>query len=171
MITFRPMRPDEFAAYSAYFIPEFAADLAANFGLSPPEATAEATRDLAAHLPQGPQTPGQDLYCILGAAGGVVGYLWFERQAANTRAFLMDFHILPPFQGLGIAGQALAAWESALSDTGVRDVRLRVSPDNPRALRTYESAGFRVTGLAMAKPIGPSVRSAQPAPQVTDDPS
>ena len=42
MISLRPMRADEYSAYLDYFIPDYAAEIIANYDLSPAEARLQA---------------------------------------------------------------------------------------------------------------------------------
>ena len=153
MILLRPLTDAEFPAYAAYFVPDYAADLAANSGLTPLQAHAAAAQDLSQSLPQGPQTPGQILLAITNAQDLLQGYLWYELQDNSRRAFCSTFHILPQFQGLGLASQALAAWQSRVQAEGATTLRLRVAPDNPRARHVYAKAGFQVSGITMTKPL------------------
>lgn len=64
MIGFRPMLQDEFSSYLDYFIPDYAAEISTNYGLSNPEAVVQAKREIAKDLPNGPDTSGQVLLCI-----------------------------------------------------------------------------------------------------------
>ena len=45
MIVLRPMRATEYPAYLDYFIPDYAAEISANYALSPAAALAQAQRE------------------------------------------------------------------------------------------------------------------------------
>lgn len=157
MISFRPMHKTEFEAYYlGYFIPDYAAEISANYGLSSDDAIAQATREIADDLPNGPETEGQTLVCILDVQGGeeaVVGYLWYRADSATGSAFINDFYVFPHFQGKGYGKAALSTLQTVLADAGIQHLRLRVAANNERAKHVYESAGFRLTGFNMTKPI------------------
>ena len=154
MIALRPMKSTEFAAYLAYFIPDYAAEIAANYGLSEAEAFARASREIADDLPEGPQTPGEVLLWIVNEAEDHVGYLWYRPDPAECSAFISDFHILAAHQGRGYGRQALDALETRLVENGISEIRLRVAADNERAQHVYKTSGFRTTGINMSKRIG-----------------
>ena len=63
MIVLRPMRDTEYPAYLDYFIPDYAAEISANYAHSPAAALAQAQREIAADLPDGVNTRGQVLCC------------------------------------------------------------------------------------------------------------
>lgn len=157
VIELRPMRPDEFPAFLAYFIPDYAAEIAANFGLPEDAARARAAHEVAEDLPQGVETPGQTLLCITQggpSAEAVVGSFWLRLQQGSTTAFVSDFHIFPARQNQGLGRQALAALDTWLASAGFEHLRLRVAADNARARHLYETGGFRTTGINMSKPVG-----------------
>lgn len=156
MITIRPMRDEEYAAYLDYFIADYAAEIAANYALSPAAALAQAQREIAEELPDGVNTPGQALRCLFDENDGTekrIGYLWYKPDAEMRSAFICDFYIFPPVQGQGLGKQAMAALEHQLKNQDIRQIKLRVAGDNQRARRLYEVTGFRVTGINMSKNI------------------
>ena len=156
MIVLRPMRDTEYPAYLDYFIPDDAAELAANDALSPVAALAQAQREIAADLPDGVNTRGQVLCCLFDDSDGAekrVGYLWYKPDEEMRSAFICDFYIYPAFQGQGLGKQAMAAFEHALKSQGIGQIKLRVAGDNQRARHLYDAAGFRVTGVNMSKNI------------------
>lgn len=156
MIVIRPMRDEEYAAYLNYFIADYAAEIATNYALSPEAALAQAQREIAEDLPDGVNTHGQALRCLFDEIDGTekrVGYLWYKPDAEIRSAFICDFYIFPSLQGQGLGKQAMASFEHELKNLGIRQIKLRVAGDNPRARRLYEVTGFRVTGINMSKNI------------------
>lgn len=157
MIELRPMRDSEFPAYLDYFIPDYAAEIAANYRLSHEAALAQARREIEAGLPDGVDTAGQVLLCLVDpseATEALVGYLWYKPDAAMKSAFITDFHILGRHQGQGLGKQAMERLESDLKARGFTQIKLRVAGDNARARHVYEVSGFQVTGINMGKVIG-----------------
>ena len=152
MLLLRPMRADEFAGFEAYFIPDYAAELARNFDLEAGEAQARAMAELGRDLPQGVATPGATLLCIA-QDDSVLGYLWCKADPESRSVFIYDFCILPAHRGKGFAKQALAALGARFAKLGFTELRLRVAADNDHARQVYLASGFRVTGFNMQKPI------------------
>jgi RimJ/RimL family protein N-acetyltransferase len=157
MISLRPMRADEYSAYLDYFIPDYAIEIAANYCLSPVESRLQASREIDEDLPQGVETPGQVLLCIIDSISGddsIIGYLWYRPDIPARSIHISDFHIFAAHQGKGYGKEALAALELGLSKTGFTQIKLRVAEDNKRAKHVYDVSGFRVTGVNMSKAIG-----------------
>ncbi|SJZ74340.1 GNAT family N-acetyltransferase [Consotaella salsifontis] len=157
MLTMRPMRADEFPAYLSYFIADYAAEIAANFGLSAEASSIKASEEIAANLPDGVSTPEASLICLTladDAREQLVGYLWYSAKSDDRSAFVYDFYIRPEYRGQGLGRQALALLETELTQAGIEQIRLRVAADNDGAKRLYENTGFRVTGINMSKLIG-----------------
>lgn len=158
MISFRPMRDGEYPAYLDYFIPDYAAEISANYGLSNLEALAQAEREIAHDLPLGVDTLGEVMLCVINQtpeAESVVGYLWYRPDLENRSVFIKDFCISATHQGKGFGKQALIALETELARTGFEQIKLRVAESNKRAKHVYEIIGFRVTGVNMSKTIKP----------------
>jgi ribosomal protein S18 acetylase RimI-like enzyme len=156
MISLRLMRESEYSAYLAYFIPEYAAEISSNYGLSDLHSLAQAKREIAADLPDGVNTSGQVLLCLIDQSKRpemLVGYLWYKPDAAMRSAFISDFHIFAAHQGKGLGKQALEVLEDELKGKGFEQIKLRVAKDNERARHVYEVTGFRVTGINMSKAI------------------
>ncbi len=156
MISLRPMRADEYPAYLDYFIPDYAAEIIANYGLSPAGARLQAAREIDEDLPRGVETPGQELLCIIDGTSGdsIIGYLWYRPDVAARSIYISDFHIFAAHQGKGYGKEALAILESELARTGFTQIKLRVAENNKRAKHVYDVSGFRVTGVNMSKAIG-----------------
>lgn len=156
MIRLRKMQAGEFQDYLAYFIPDYAAEISANYDVDPQAACVRAEQEVEADLGQGVDSPGQDLFCIAidGARDApVVGYFWCKPGGNGGAVFISDFCILPPFRGKGYAKQALAALEVEYAGAGYSDIRLRVAASNVRAQYLYQAAGFQATGINMRKPL------------------
>ena len=156
MISLRPMLGGEYPAYLDYFIPDYAAEISVNYGLSSLDALAHAKQEIANDLPHGVNTPGEVMLCVINQASdaeSVVGYLWYRPDLATRSAFIKDFHIFAPHQGKGFGKQALNVLEAELARAGFDQIKLRVAEDNKRAMHVYKVTGFRVTGVNMSKTI------------------
>jgi ribosomal protein S18 acetylase RimI-like enzyme len=156
MIHFSAMSDAQYTTYLAYFIPEYAEDIASNYPRSIDEALAQAKAEMARHLPDDQKTEGQILRNILTRDGQeLIGYVWYCPNETARSVFIYDFYILPDHRAKGHGKAALQALEIMLAAEGYREIRLRVAADNPRAQHVYQTGGFRITGHNMAKSIGP----------------
>lgn len=156
MISFRSMTEEEFPAYLDYFIPDYADEIAANYGLSSDDALLRANKEISDTLNEGVNTQGQALLCLVERSSQNdrhVGYLWYKPDTIMRTVFIYDFHIFNAFQGQGHAKQALRDFEAYLREKGFKEIRLRVAGDNARARHVYETSGFGVTGINMSKVI------------------
>ena len=152
MISLRPLQPDEFAAFAAYFVPDYAAEIVTNFGVPLADALTQAAKDLAQDLPQGADTPGEILMAIT-LVDQLIGYLFYAVDPATHSAFIKDFHVLPPHQGMGHGTAAIAAMIALLKPQGITQLRLSVAAKNAAAHRLYTKLGFVPTGINMAKTL------------------
>ncbi|WP_421504752.1 GNAT family N-acetyltransferase [Erwinia rhapontici] len=156
MITFRLMTEDEFPAYLEYFIPDYANEIGANYGLSPSASLVRAKQEITEALAEGVNTCGQVLMSLVARLDKTeihVGYLWYKPDTIMRTVFIYDFHIFSSFQGTGLGKQTLRAFEDNLREKGFKEIRLRVAGDNARARHIYETSGFGVTGINMSKVI------------------
>jgi ribosomal protein S18 acetylase RimI-like enzyme len=156
MIMFRPMHEDEYPDYLAYFIPDYAQEIASNYRLSVDASQVRAEQEIAKTLPNGVKTPGQILLCLMMCCEQTeqhIGYIWYQPDTVMRTVFICDFHIFSAYQGQGLGKKALSAFEQNLQQQGFEQVRLRVAGDNTRARHVYEASGFGVTGINMSKTI------------------
>ena len=154
----RTMRPEEFADYLAYFLPDYAAEISANYDVDMASARARAESEIARSFPEGVASEGQILLCIVTQNDdAVIGYLWCRPDFENHSLFISDFYILPAHRGQGYGRSALLALETMFCDRGITEIRLRVAANNFGAERLYRALGYRVTGINMRKPVaGPA---------------
>lgn len=133
--------------YLEYFVPDYAAEIQTNYGVTHEDALDQAKSEVAADLPQGVKTDGEVLLCFEDEADKVVGYLWYRSNADARSVFINDFYVFPDHRGQGCGKAALQALERTLKESGFDQIKLRVAADNVRGLQVYESAGYRVTGM------------------------
>ena len=151
MITLRPMTTAEFPKYRDYFIVDYAAEIAANYGYPLEKSRAIAAKELGDDLPQDVSTLDHTLLCIEQDGAKTIGYLWYKLLDQGQTVFILDFVVFDEFRGVGHGQATLTALETHLLQTGVEQIKLRVAFDNQRALRLYEKVGFAITGYNMVK--------------------
>ncbi|AGN84518.1 hypothetical protein H650_04665 [Enterobacter sp. R4-368] len=148
------MSAAEFADFVAYFIPDYATEIAANYGLSQDEATEQARREIETSLPEAQKTPGHSLTTITLVDNGmtrIVGSLWYRADFIDKSAFIYDFYLRPAFRGKGLGSQSMQSLESNLRAAGIRQIKLRVAAENEHARKVYEANGYQITGYNMNK--------------------
>ncbi|OAT78195.1 acetyltransferase [Mangrovibacter phragmitis] len=156
MITFRPMREDEYPGYLEYFITDYAREITENYKLTPDDALTRARKEIAESLPGGVKTPGHVLVCLISHSGDSekhIGYLWYKPDAIMRSVYIYDFYIFDTCQGQGLGKHTLWEFEHEMQTQGFAEIRLRVAGDNERARHVYEAVGFGVTGINMSKNI------------------
>lgn len=112
-------------------------------------------RDLytpAAYADTVPHTDGilrriADMHVVLAVAGdqvvGTIAGTCNDKSGGHLRGMA----VLPQWQGSGIASQLLAAIEDYLRAQGCRRVTLDTTLPLQRAIRFYESQGYRLSGV------------------------
>lgn len=156
MISLRAMTKEEYPAYLEYFVHDYACEIESNYGISRCAALARAKQEISALLPEGVNTEGQVLLCIVAQSDKTdthTGYLWYKPDPDQGTVFIYDFHLFNSCQGQGLGKQSLRAFEEYLQAKGFTEIRLRVAGDNARARHVYEASGFGVTGVNMRKSI------------------
>jgi hypothetical protein len=106
------MTEEEYSAYLEYFIPDYATEIASNYGMSKSDSLKMARQEISKLLAEGVNTHGQILLSIVAKLDVYerhVGYLWYKPDAAMRTVFIYDFHIFNSFQGEGLGKQALRA--------------------------------------------------------------
>ena len=149
------MRDDEYEAFLATAVPDYAADNVASGQWAKEEALELSRKALLELLPQGRQTPDNYLFNILDDQGQPVGTLWIaaKEQAGKRVAYIYDIRIRPECQRHGHATRALAAVEDEARKLGLCGIGLHVFGHNTGARALYETRGYRPTNINMFKEL------------------
>ena len=89
------------------------------------------------------QLVGRDLYYIAVADSTCVGYGFLRGWDAGYEIPSLGIAIHPGYQGLGIGRALMHFLHAAAKLRGARRIRLKVYPQNTRAVRLYEELGYR----------------------------
>ena len=152
-VRLRPMRDDEWDAWRARTVSEYADEKVRNKGDAPKKALAQAEQETAALLSGGLRTPRHHLFVAEDEAGTRVGYLWFgprDGDADPEVAWLYDIFVELAARGRGFGRAMMERLEVAARDTGHRRIELNVFGDNVPAKRLYAAAGY----VEMARQMG-----------------
>jgi GNAT superfamily N-acetyltransferase len=137
----RPMTPDDFAAFMAVMVDDYAATLAES-GLAPDEAQERSREQTGQLIPEGQDSPGMEFFT--GWVGSEpVGRLWLNVDQPMT--FVYDVEVLEDQRRKGYGAglmNAAAVWSR---DHGHPAIGLNVFAHNPGARALYDRLGYRVT--------------------------
>jgi len=154
MISLRAMTEEEFQAFLAQSVPEYASEKVKAGNWTPEEAMERSRKDHATLLPEGLTSPNQHLYTIeLGSRP--VGRLWLsvDPQTAGGAGFIYDLFVAEPFRRQGIAAEAMHLLEREALSLGVRSLALHVFGYNLAARALYRKLGYEITNINMSKAI------------------
>ena len=89
-------------------------------------------------------------YCVVAQRGEeLVGYCFGAPSARRDFGWVLGLAVLPNSRGAGIARSLIRDVTLRLFANGLPEVRLAVEPANDRAIRIYESLGFRMVTLRL----------------------
>lgn len=153
----RQMTADDYAAWRAATIPEYAEEKTVSGAWSRDEALQRATESLDSLLPAGLETPGHFLFTLRRTTDdALLGYLWFGRHERD--AYLYDISILPEHRRQGHGRTLMRLLEQAVRERGFNSIALHVFGHNAAARDLYQSEGYVVTDLTMRKVLAPAHR-------------
>jgi len=137
----QPMTPDDFAAFMAVMVDDYAATLAES-GLEAEEALERSREQTGRLIPDGQDSPGMEFFT--GWVGSEpVGRLWLNVD--QPMSFVYDVEVLEEQRRKGYGAglmNAAAAWSR---DHGHPAIGLNVFAHNPGARALYDRLGYRVT--------------------------
>lgn len=97
---------------------------------------------------------GRDFYCVLLRGGQVIGYGmlrgWDEGYEVPSLGIVVD----PAAQGQGHGRRLMELLHATARARGAKRIRLKVHPDNTRALALYRSLGYEFSGQEQGQLVG-----------------
>ena len=154
MIQLVPMTEQEYRIFLDRSIREYAEDKVRAGAWSQTEALARSRREHRTLLRDGLRSKYHHLYTIRESHGGeAVGVLWFRANldSATPSGFIFDIEIDESHRRKGYGRQAMQQLEEIAREMGLRQLELHVFAFNDGARTLYDSLGYTVTGLNMAK--------------------
>ncbi len=156
MIEFVPMSETEFDAYLAIAIPDYAEENVKAGNWAPGEAEEKARSSYKELLPDGVSTANNHIFTVVDSESrSKVGMIWFvvKMRPSGGSAFLCDFRIDEAHRRKGYGRQTLLHFEEALRKRGITRNALHVFGGNVAARSLYESLGYIITNIHMAKEL------------------
>jgi len=152
----RPMTRADFDGYWARAACEYAAENVKAGTWGPDDAPARADEQLARLLPDGRHTADTLLLIAEDPAGEQVGVLWISLRhpggVADT-GWIFDIQVVPDRRGQGLGRALLVAAEEEVRRHGIGRLGLNVLGANEVARALYDSTGYQVVALQMAKQL------------------
>jgi GNAT superfamily N-acetyltransferase len=150
------MSEEEYRAYRAWAVPDYAAEVRRNTGIEGAEALAHAERVFRDLLPGGLATAGHRLSIAEDPRTGErIGLLWIARQRREgvQTAWIYDITVEEALRGQGYGRAIMEAAEEQARSLGVTRLELNVFGDNEVARRLYTSLGYTEMSRQMAKDL------------------
>jgi ribosomal protein S18 acetylase RimI-like enzyme len=152
----RDMTRNEFEEWRDRSIRSFADEQVTCGNWPADEAIELATKANDVLLPDGFATAGMLFLRAALPDGTCVGVSWLgltHPRGAPDCAFIYDIEINEAYRGAGYGRALLAAAEDAVRSRGLGRLELNVFGDNARAIRLYETSGYRVVTQQMRKSL------------------
>lgn len=139
-----PMTAERFRSFAEHSEAAYAEDLVAAGRYTSDEALIESRRQMRLELPQGIETPGQELFTA-SVEGSEVGYLWLGLRHRDGRphVFILDIEVAEDQRRRGYGRELMHAAEREARRMGAESIGLHVFGFNTGAMALYESLGYR----------------------------
>lgn len=154
LVALEPMAADRFVDWNERLVAHYAQEKVESGNWPAEGALERAAKENAELLSQGVETPAHDLFIGL-VDGQEIGVLWLFTDPALTvtETFIYDIEVAEQHRGKGYGRGLLEAGERWCVEHGITMLRLHVFGSNTTAIGLYETSGFEVTNLNMAKRI------------------
>ncbi|MBH49081.1 MAG: GNAT family N-acetyltransferase [Halobacteriovorax sp.] len=149
-IELKTMNQSEYESFMARSIPEYAKEKQKAEGLSDQAALELAQKTFSELLPYGLQTEDHHLYCFT-LKDQSVGELWLAKRGDGC--FIYELYLDESLRGQGLGKQLMALIDSEAKSLGFKVIRLHVFGHNKIATKLYQSCGYEITNLNMAKKL------------------
>lgn len=153
-VNLRPMSAPRFEQFVETELEAFAIATMQATGASYEACRAESERQTAVLLPDGLTSPNAWLFEVLDDHDESIGVLWLGvRRDREDVAYVYDIVIDEPWRGQGYGRATMLAAEAFARELGKSEIGLNVFGSNHAARQLYESLGYAVTAVQMAKPL------------------
>lgn len=156
MIRLVDMSDDEFRAYLARAVTNYADEISRANDLTPDVAQSQAEATFRRLLPEGhPRQEDQYMFSVVDEAERRVGMIWFgiRRDRKRPYAYIWDIYLEPDTRGKGYGEQVMRQVEDRVRDLGYDHIALNVFGHNLPARKLYERLGFQAIAISMGKDL------------------
>lgn len=148
------MAQEEYDAYRARSVHDYAREIAKARGLDAADAEATAEGEFARLLPDGLASPGMHLWTAVADDDAVgIGWLELRRKPSGVSAWVYDVHLEPEHRGRGLGRQLMLALHEQARLLGATSIALNVFGHNTTAIGLYDSLGYAVTAQQMRREL------------------
>lgn len=149
-----PMPTGDFGRFKSIANKDHARNLTMAGGLTGSLARAEAITQFNTLLPQGIKTKDHYFYLIHNrSSGSKLGYVWLVKNRKLKNLFIAYLYLFYKYRGKSLGKKVLAAIETKAKRMRLKAVGLHVFLHNTRALRLYESHGYKGVSMTMRKVV------------------
>jgi len=155
-VTVKKMTSAEFEAFRNHTIAAYAQAHSSVGNWSDEESLARSIQAIDDLLPNGENTPETLVLNAFDEEGNSIGYLWIglqRRGGSLGEAWIYDIELYEEFRGKGYGRALLQLAEESVRSHGAKRLGLNVFGNNPVARNLYESSGFDITSMQMAKEL------------------
>jgi GNAT superfamily N-acetyltransferase len=157
-MTFTEMSPEEFSEFAEKSVLEMAKHRARESRRDVDASVIEGVRaEMKRLIPEGQGTKDHFFYCLKMEGPNPEGWIWFcvREQHGFKRVFICDITVAESSRGKGY-GKALLGWlEKKTAELRISEIGLHVFGENSPARKLYESSGYEITNLYLAKTLKP----------------
>lgn len=155
MTQLEPMTQARYETWLVATIREYAAEKVAAGNYVEEGSLERSKAEFDALLPQGLQTPGQEIRSMVDDDDQPVGYVWFtiEDRPQGRVVFIYDIAVDPEHRRKGHAQAALLEVEAYTREHDCIGVMLHVFGSNTGARQLYAKAGYEETNVMMLKRV------------------
>jgi ribosomal protein S18 acetylase RimI-like enzyme len=152
-VRLRPMREDEYEAFYADAVEQYARDLEEHGGFTREQARTKSVKDHESLFPQGIGTPDHFLRVVEddGDRVGVVSWATQKSQVGARRGYLYWLAIDESERGRGLGRAAMLVLEDEVRAHGLDRIELNVFGGNEVARGLYRSLGYAESAVHMGK--------------------
>ena len=155
IVELEPMSAERFVSWKEALIASYADEKVTAGNWSAEGALERSAAETVKLLPDGLETVGHDIF-IGTVDGQEIGFLWLFTDPALTvpETFIYDIEVRADHRGKGYGRGLLEAGERWCVEHDVTTLKLHVFGFNTTAIKLYETSGFEITNLHMAKRLG-----------------
>ncbi len=154
MVKLRPMSAREFEDFIAWAKEDYAKEQIKAGAWSEEQASELSAQTFAKQLPDGLETPSNNLFIIERAEDGQsIGYLWWASHESGKKRFgtLNDIVIFEAHRRHGYGHLALQAMEKQMKAMGLEEIYLHVFGHNQAARALYQKMDYVERNITMVK--------------------
>lgn len=148
-----PMIQSEYDVFIKQLIPDYAAEHVRAGNWIEAEALEKANKEMEALLPQGLKT-ADNFFFTLYDGNAAIGRIWMKVKTQPVKSgFIYEVFIEEKYRGKGYGKSLMLLLEEKARELGLQSLGLHVFGSNHVARKLYDTIGYEVTNMHMAKKL------------------